>query len=378
VCPLPSHRYAADLHRYVLRVLGSRFEPAVVADELHVAELLKSRLAHEGRHDDAIRMATLLRKLSASQTLSREWATLFLLHRLAGTPSQLAYQASTAPLTGRGAAAFHSEGLARVHDAGTTPAAGSAAQASEAAAAARVRRMQAGGGGGGLGTAAAGRPRGRTEWGAGAGATADGGGGGAAEEAPPPPPRPGFAEYKQVVNTSFDVGEPALLRDMIYVLQVLTPLWKGRVAAGGRGGVEEEGAARSLPGYALAWPTLAGCACVARVVPAPHNHRGGRCLLCACCAHRRASTASTCATRAVPMASWWTPLWVCRAPRGTSATRWQSWVGSSGASGTSSARVSTICSWGASRRGCARRCRSATHRQSWGEGGRGEFSSARC
>jgi hypothetical protein len=236
VCPLPSHRYAADLHRYVLRVLGSRFEPAVVADELHVAELLKSRLAHEGRHDDAIRMATLLRKLSASQTLSREWATLFLLHRLAGTPSQLAYQASTAPLTGRGAAAFHSEGLARVHDAGTTPAAGSAAQASEAAAAARVRRMQAGGGGGGLGTAAAGRPRGRTEWGAGAGATADGGGGGAAEEAAPPPPRPGFAEYKQVVNTSFDVGEPALLRDMIYVLQVLTPLWKGRVAAGGRGG----------------------------------------------------------------------------------------------------------------------------------------------
>ena len=37
--------------------------------------------------------------------------------------------------------------------------------------------------------------------------------------APQPSERPGFEEYNRVVNTAFEVGEHALIRDMIFVLQ---------------------------------------------------------------------------------------------------------------------------------------------------------------
>ena len=42
-----------------------------------------------------------------------------------------------------------------------------------------------------------------------------------ARTAAPPQPseRPGFEEYNRVVNTAFEVGEHALIRDMIFVLQ---------------------------------------------------------------------------------------------------------------------------------------------------------------
>ena len=48
------------------------------------------------RSADAIKLSGLLRRLGGLRSLSKEWAALFLLHRLAGTPSQLAYQNSAA------------------------------------------------------------------------------------------------------------------------------------------------------------------------------------------------------------------------------------------------------------------------------------------
>ena len=165
---------------------------------MHVGDLLKKKLNrdqvasqplplcifsavahHSGpaqRSADAIKLSGLLRRLGGLRSLSKEWAALFLLHRLAGTPSQLAYQNSAAaPLSavgfGRpaGAAlpdAFHSEGLRQV----TQPA----------------------------------PPRPQS----------------ARNPAPPQPSeRPGFEEYNRVVNTAFEVGEHALIRDMIFVLQ---------------------------------------------------------------------------------------------------------------------------------------------------------------
>ena len=213
----------SELHRYAMRVLGSRFEPSVVADQLHVTELLKNRLMRENRFvctacrseclgrrtstravcrtDEAMRLTSLLRKLSGLKSLSKEWAVLFLLHRLAGTPSQLAYQAHAAPLSavnfGRPSNsklpdAFYSEGLERVHD----PAGPAADRAKAASAEARRARLGHQAAAAGSASAAA------------AGAPGLGG-------------RPGFSEYKQAVNTSFELGEPALIRDIIYVMQVM-------------------------------------------------------------------------------------------------------------------------------------------------------------
>lgn len=73
--------YSAELHRYSMRVLSSRFEPAVVADSMHVGELLKKKLGREQRSADAIKLSALLRRLGGLHSLSKEWAVLFLLVR---------------------------------------------------------------------------------------------------------------------------------------------------------------------------------------------------------------------------------------------------------------------------------------------------------
>lgn len=73
--------YSAELHRYAMRVLSSRFEPAVVADSLHVGELLKKRLGRDQRAAEAIKLSALLRRLGGLRSLNKEWAVLFLLVR---------------------------------------------------------------------------------------------------------------------------------------------------------------------------------------------------------------------------------------------------------------------------------------------------------
>ena len=64
-----------------MRVLSSRFEPAVVADSMHVGELLKKRLGREQRSADASKLSALLRRLGGLRSLSKEWSVLFLLVR---------------------------------------------------------------------------------------------------------------------------------------------------------------------------------------------------------------------------------------------------------------------------------------------------------
>ncbi len=194
--------YTAELHRYTMRVLSSRFEPAVVADSMHVGELLKKKLGREQRSADAIKLSALLRRLGGLHSLSKEWSVLFLLHRLAGTPSQLASQNhAAAPLSavgfGRPSGAampdpFHSEGLQRIEQTAENTV-GRAPGSS---------RASASGSGAGHSHSVHGS-RASTE----------------ARSSARTGDRPGFDEYKRVVNTAFEVGEHALVRDMVYVLQ---------------------------------------------------------------------------------------------------------------------------------------------------------------
>ena len=53
------------------------------------ADLLKKKLQRENRAEDALRLATLLRKLNGLCSLNKEWATLFLLTGVRLLPSPL-------------------------------------------------------------------------------------------------------------------------------------------------------------------------------------------------------------------------------------------------------------------------------------------------
>ena len=162
-----------QLHRYAMRILGSRLSPSVVADTFHVGDVIKKKLERQQRSNDVIAMANHLRKLHSTNMLKREWAVLYLLHRLGGTPA-----ANSSVFNG----VFHSDGLEAV---GMVASSSSEPQQRQqrqhnAAASAAV----------GAGKAAQATEHGRA-----------------------------YTQYQDTVNTASEISDSVLLRDLVFVIQ---------------------------------------------------------------------------------------------------------------------------------------------------------------
>lgn len=154
------------LQRYAMRILGSRLSPSVVADTYHVGDVIKKKLERQHRSNDVISMANHLRRLHSKNTLNNEWAVLYLLHRLGGTP------AAAAPTFN----VFHADGLEAIEKkAAPQPDAPTPLQQS-----ASVAQAQS------------------TEHGR------------------------AYKQYQDTVNTSSEISDSVLLRDLLFVIQVAT------------------------------------------------------------------------------------------------------------------------------------------------------------
>ncbi|XP_078693983.1 gamma-tubulin complex component 3-like [Branchiostoma floridae x Branchiostoma belcheri] len=74
--------------QYALRVLGSHFTPSVESDEFQLAERIKRKLVKQRREGDAARFAELHRKLQSNNVVKNRWAILYLLYNLSHGPDR--------------------------------------------------------------------------------------------------------------------------------------------------------------------------------------------------------------------------------------------------------------------------------------------------
>ncbi|KAK5827942.1 Spc98 family-domain-containing protein [Linnemannia elongata] len=80
---------------YCLRILGSRLAPSLVADDLHISDLIKKKLVREDPSSaKAIRFSHLYTKLSSCSVLTKKWSILYFLLAISD-------QSSAAALEGR-------------------------------------------------------------------------------------------------------------------------------------------------------------------------------------------------------------------------------------------------------------------------------------
>ncbi|KAK3848672.1 MAG: Spc98 family-domain-containing protein [Linnemannia gamsii] len=80
---------------YSLRILGSRMAPSLVADDIHISDLIKKKLVREDPSSaKAIRFSHLYSKLSSCSVLTKKWSILYFLLAISD-------QSSTAALEGR-------------------------------------------------------------------------------------------------------------------------------------------------------------------------------------------------------------------------------------------------------------------------------------
>ncbi|XP_033096143.1 gamma-tubulin complex component 3 homolog [Anneissia japonica] len=74
--------------QHVLSVMSSHFSPTIEPDEFQVVEKIKKKLARQGRAGDAVRFMELHRKLQTQAVLTNRWAVLYLLLELNQDPRQ--------------------------------------------------------------------------------------------------------------------------------------------------------------------------------------------------------------------------------------------------------------------------------------------------
>ncbi|KAG0307065.1 Gamma-tubulin complex component 3 [Linnemannia gamsii] len=80
---------------YCLRILGSRLAPSLVADDIHISDLIKKKLIREDPSSaKAIRFSHLYTKLSSCSVLTKKWSILYFLLAISD-------QSSAAALEGR-------------------------------------------------------------------------------------------------------------------------------------------------------------------------------------------------------------------------------------------------------------------------------------
>ncbi|KAG9070576.1 Gamma-tubulin complex component 3 [Linnemannia hyalina] len=80
---------------YCLRILGSRLAPSLVADDIHISDLIKKKLVREDPSSaKAIRFSHLYTKLSSCSVLTKKWSILYFLLAISD-------QTSAAALEGR-------------------------------------------------------------------------------------------------------------------------------------------------------------------------------------------------------------------------------------------------------------------------------------
>ncbi|XP_071839053.1 gamma-tubulin complex component 3 homolog isoform X2 [Apostichopus japonicus] len=88
--------------QFALRIISSNFAPSVEQDEFHVSEKIKRKLAREGRESDAAYFSELHRKLQAQGKLQNRWSILYLLLSLASNQKDEKAKPSSASIFGRG------------------------------------------------------------------------------------------------------------------------------------------------------------------------------------------------------------------------------------------------------------------------------------
>lgn len=88
--------------QYAVRVVSSNFAPSIESDEFHVAERIKRKLAREGRESDAAYFSELHRKLQSQGKLQNRWAILYFLLSLADSNKETKQKPSSAVIFGRG------------------------------------------------------------------------------------------------------------------------------------------------------------------------------------------------------------------------------------------------------------------------------------
>ncbi|GJJ70814.1 gamma-tubulin complex component 3 [Entomortierella parvispora] len=87
---------------YCLRILGSRMAPAVVADDIHISDLIKKKLMRvDSTSTKAVRFSHLYTKLSACTVLNKKWSVLYFLLALSDQTSadSLDHRTNNQPLS---------------------------------------------------------------------------------------------------------------------------------------------------------------------------------------------------------------------------------------------------------------------------------------